>query len=91
MLVGLFWKRDILPSGEEEFKYFCKLDEKTMNKADTFFFWTLHYVNCGFWAIALIVKLFSASFFILLIPTVLACFNLYAFYNCSKGTRASRR
>ena len=77
--------------GQEEFKYECKLDESAMNRADKFFFWTMLYIGCGFWAIALVIKLFSANFFILLIPAVLACFNLYAFYNCSKGARSSRR
>lgn len=86
-MVGLYWERVIDSDGEERFDYICSQDESRNNKVDTFLFWTTQYGSSGYWIVIAVWKLITLSsvFFVTLVPAVLSCFNLYAFYNCSDG------
>ena len=88
LMVGLLWEREILPNGEESFKYECNADEQKNNQVDTFFFWWSQYISAGFWVVLAVLQIISFSFsklFITALPATLTGFNLYAYYKCSGG------
>ena len=86
--MGLLWKRTIKQNNDEVFEYICKADETKNNAADSFFFWWAQYISFGCWVIFLILKTFTAQFFVVLIPAVLNGFNLYAYFMCSRDKQA---
>ena len=58
------------------------------NSADSFFFWWAQYISTIIWIVFLILKSFTAQFFVILIPAVLNGFNLYAYYMCSRDKQS---
>lgn len=86
ILVGLRWWNQINEKGEEVWKFESK-NEKNMNKADTWTFWTSLYIFTGFWVLCFIWDFIKGKWIwatVCLVVFALTGTNLYAYIRCSK-------
>lgn len=87
LLVGLRWWIDFNEEGEEQWKFECKVDERTNSGAsDKAFWWTLILFSIIWIALSVInvLKINLTHITICVFCAVLLIFNTYSYYRCSK-------
>jgi hypothetical protein len=87
LLVGLRWWIDFDESGEESWKFECKVDERSNSPASEKAFWWTLVLFSLIWillSVINILKIDLTQITICLFCTALLVFNLYSYYKCSK-------
>lgn len=87
LLVGLRWWIDFDEEGDEQWKFECKVDERSIGAASEKAFWWTLYLFCLIWvflSVINVLKINLTHITICLFCMVLLVFNTYSYYKCSK-------